>query len=265
MHLTTLSHWALVWDIWLVYSCLVAFETSWTQYQQYELATFVSLSTWMFLSKFIKFTSHYHRYPLDLMLIPVSIGFGYFHGLIKFYALCTLTAVSPPKYPCSLSNPLNPLSPTLVHPHVSHAPTQYITAYANYPQTTWGSRQGADAMDSYRMMRVSQDESRCVEKLMAESAPSPLDAVTIDRRWRVNATSNTPNTASDDPSRHGTPALYDIDEKPCSRTSSSNALPSMASQPFSSKASLIYWGEKPPSYAASEGIIRVYEVGGLTP
>lgn len=52
----------------------------------------------MFVSKFIKLLGHYIRYPADLVLLPVSILFGYFHGLIKLYAACTLNVVSVP--PC---------------------------------------------------------------------------------------------------------------------------------------------------------------------
>lgn len=37
---------------------------------------------------------HYERNPKDLLLFPITILFGYFHGLIKIYALCTLSNVS---------------------------------------------------------------------------------------------------------------------------------------------------------------------------
>lgn len=47
----------------------------------------------MFVSKFIKLLGHYIRYPADFLLLPVSIFFGYFHGLIKLYAAFTLNVV----------------------------------------------------------------------------------------------------------------------------------------------------------------------------
>ncbi|PTU22216.1 hypothetical protein P175DRAFT_0501071 [Aspergillus ochraceoroseus IBT 24754] len=36
---------------------------------------------------------HYIRYPVDMLLLPVSILFGYFHGGIKMYAVLTLSVV----------------------------------------------------------------------------------------------------------------------------------------------------------------------------
>lgn len=48
----------------------------------------------MFVSKFIKLMGHYVRYPVDVLLLPISILFGYFHGGIKIYAVLTLNVVS---------------------------------------------------------------------------------------------------------------------------------------------------------------------------
>lgn len=53
-----------------------------------------ALGVWMFVSKFIKLIGHYIRYPVDVLLLPVSILFGYFHGIIKIYAVLTLNVVS---------------------------------------------------------------------------------------------------------------------------------------------------------------------------
>jgi uncharacterized membrane protein YvlD (DUF360 family) len=52
-----------------------------------------ALAAWMFVSKFIKLLGHYVRYPVDVLLLPVSILFGYFHGVIKIYAVLTLNVV----------------------------------------------------------------------------------------------------------------------------------------------------------------------------
>lgn len=52
-----------------------------------------ALYLWIFTSKFIKLLGHYLRYPVDVLLIPVSILFGYFHGAIKMYAVMTLNVV----------------------------------------------------------------------------------------------------------------------------------------------------------------------------
>ena len=49
--------------------------------------------SWMFITKFVKLLGHYIRYPADLLLLPVSILFGYLHGLIKLYAMLSLNVV----------------------------------------------------------------------------------------------------------------------------------------------------------------------------
>jgi hypothetical protein len=72
-----------------------------------------SLFLWMFFSKFIKLLGHYIRYPADFVLLPVSVLFGYFHGVIKLYAACTLNVVSLhtptcvflPRVPCMRNPP----------------------------------------------------------------------------------------------------------------------------------------------------------------
>ncbi|KAH6714528.1 putative polysaccharide synthase Cps1 [Leptodontidium sp. MPI-SDFR-AT-0119] len=46
------------------------------------------------LLSFFKLVSHFILYSIDICFIPVIILFGYFYGLIKFYALLTLYLVS---------------------------------------------------------------------------------------------------------------------------------------------------------------------------
>lgn len=45
-------------------------------------------------TKFVKLMGLLLRNPSDVIFVPVSIVFGYFHGLIKLYALITLNMVS---------------------------------------------------------------------------------------------------------------------------------------------------------------------------
>ena len=52
------------------------------------------LLSWMLMSKFLKLLGHYIRYPVDFLLLPVSIVFGYLHGLIKAKAMLSLNVVS---------------------------------------------------------------------------------------------------------------------------------------------------------------------------
>lgn len=44
-------------------------------------------------TKVIKLVGLFRKNPSDMMFLPVSIVFGYFHGLIKIYALFTLKMV----------------------------------------------------------------------------------------------------------------------------------------------------------------------------
>lgn len=49
---------------------------------------------WMFgFTKVVKLVGLFRRNPRDLVYLPVSIAFGYFHSLIKLYALFTLDMV----------------------------------------------------------------------------------------------------------------------------------------------------------------------------
>ena len=52
------------------------------------------LLSWMLMSKFLKLLGHYIQHPVDFLLLPISIIFGYMHGLIKAKAMLSLTAVS---------------------------------------------------------------------------------------------------------------------------------------------------------------------------
>ena len=47
-------------------------------------------------TKVVKLVGLFRKNPRDLIYLPVSILFGYFHGLIKLYALFTLKHVSHP-------------------------------------------------------------------------------------------------------------------------------------------------------------------------
>ena len=90
VYLTTVSHWALAWDTLLIY-LFFNMASSW-QSGARDMGLAV-LAGWMFSSKFLKLLGHYIRYPGDFLLLPVSILFGYFHGLIKGYAMLSLNVV----------------------------------------------------------------------------------------------------------------------------------------------------------------------------
>ena len=88
---TTLLQWAFVWDCLLLY--LYHTSTVAWSYDARMLGLAILLS-WMLMSKFLKLLGHYIRHPVDLLLLPVSIVFGYLHGLIKAKAMLTLDVVS---------------------------------------------------------------------------------------------------------------------------------------------------------------------------
>lgn len=90
VHLTTLSPPALIGDFALLYLCCKATE-NWDEKSQFNAR--MALVLWMFVSKFIKLLGHYIRYPVDILLLPVSIIFGYFHGGVKVYAGISLNVV----------------------------------------------------------------------------------------------------------------------------------------------------------------------------
>lgn len=75
---------ALVWLLWV--------GTSEWPVEKATLAI-EALLVWMLFSKFIKLVTHFVRYPVDILLWPVSIIFGWLHGIIKFYAFTTLNEV----------------------------------------------------------------------------------------------------------------------------------------------------------------------------
>lgn len=45
-------------------------------------------------TKVVKLMGLFRRNPGDVVFLPLSIVFGYFHGLVKLYALYTLNMVS---------------------------------------------------------------------------------------------------------------------------------------------------------------------------
>lgn len=49
---------------------------------------------WYLFTKVVKLTGLLRRHPADIMFLPVSIAFGFFHGFIKMKALWTWNEVS---------------------------------------------------------------------------------------------------------------------------------------------------------------------------
>ena len=88
---TTLLQWAFVCDCMLLYLYHTS-SVSWSCDTQ--MLGLGILLCWMLMSKFLKLLGHYIRHPVDFLLLPVSISFGYLHGLVKAKAMITLDVVS---------------------------------------------------------------------------------------------------------------------------------------------------------------------------
>lgn len=84
-------------------------------------------------TKVIKLVGLFRKNPSDIIFLPVSIIFGYFHGLIKIHALCTLKMVRLPSIP--------------------RAPLCCLYNLLTRMQTSWGSRADGDRDDSVRLTR----------------------------------------------------------------------------------------------------------------
>ena len=91
VQLTTLSPPAFIGDValWIL---LVWATESWSSNDR--MIAYFSLGGFMIFSKFVKLVTHFVRYPVDILLWPVSVLFGWAHGIIKLHALLTLNEVS---------------------------------------------------------------------------------------------------------------------------------------------------------------------------
>jgi hypothetical protein len=103
-----------------------------------------AVGIWIFVfAKSIKLYGHWIRYPADLLMLPYSILFGHLHGLIKLAGLLTLSAVRV----------------------LRSDARQSLTAR----QTSWGSRDGADEDNHYRMIKLPPYDT---EDLGSSSPPA---------------------------------------------------------------------------------------------
>ncbi|KXX72955.1 Hyaluronan synthase [Madurella mycetomatis] len=92
LHIATFTSLAFVVDPLLLCSCWWGTE-NWELRNRYILLA--AEFTFMFgFTKVVKLLGLFRKNPSDLMFLPVSILFGYFHGLIKLYALFTLKQTS---------------------------------------------------------------------------------------------------------------------------------------------------------------------------
>ncbi|KAK0703285.1 glycosyltransferase like family 2-domain-containing protein [Lasiosphaeria miniovina] len=82
--LTSLTNFAAVIDPALVY---LLKQSLW--FAAYPKLAIGSLVAWILLSKAVKVFAYFRRHPQDIWLFPVQVCWGYFHSLIKLWALLT--------------------------------------------------------------------------------------------------------------------------------------------------------------------------------
>ncbi|KAK8187573.1 putative polysaccharide synthase Cps1 [Phyllosticta capitalensis] len=91
---TTLTAWALPYDLCLFYSWHLAAQSERLS-QPVFVAGVALLAAWVVLTKCTKLMPHFVRHPEDVvLLLPVVVMFGYVHGLIKLWGLVTLNATT---------------------------------------------------------------------------------------------------------------------------------------------------------------------------
>jgi hypothetical protein len=79
--ITSFFNFALFTDAALVY---LLYASKWASATNLAL-----LALWMVASKLVKIVPHFKRHPGDLLYLPGQILFGYYHSLIKLWALFT--------------------------------------------------------------------------------------------------------------------------------------------------------------------------------
>ncbi|RYP12750.1 hypothetical protein DL765_007188 [Monosporascus sp. GIB2] len=92
LHIATFTSLAFLCDPLIIYAL-------WWGTEGWELQTrqrlFWAQIIFVFgFTKVVKLVGLFRRHPSDIIYLPVSVIFGYFHGLIKLYALMTLNMTS---------------------------------------------------------------------------------------------------------------------------------------------------------------------------
>lgn len=130
LHIATFTSLAFVVDPLLVWAC-------WRATQGWEHGARVAAVTaqvvyMMAFTKVVKLVGLFRRDWSDLRYLPVSIVFGYFHGLLKLYALFTLNMVCSPITLLTLFSSLV-LTAAAPHPHPIPVTYSIQSTATNFP------------------------------------------------------------------------------------------------------------------------------------
>jgi hypothetical protein len=90
LHIATFTSLSFVFDPLIIFLAIRAAPGSGLSPYQAVVAQLIFMA-WI---KVIKLVGLFRREPMDIIFLPISILFGYFHGLIKLWALATLRVVS---------------------------------------------------------------------------------------------------------------------------------------------------------------------------
>ena len=88
VYLTSFFNFALFYDFGMLFTAWLALNRSPDVPIETRTAMW-ALCLWIFCSKLVKPLPHFWRNPKDLVYLPGYIMFGYFHSLIKLYAMIT--------------------------------------------------------------------------------------------------------------------------------------------------------------------------------
>ena len=91
LHIATFTSLAFVFDPLIIFALWWGTE-GWETHTRQQLLWAQIIFVFGF-TKVIKLVGLFRRHPSDVVYLPVSIIFGYFHGFIKLYALMTLNMV----------------------------------------------------------------------------------------------------------------------------------------------------------------------------
>lgn len=91
VYITSFVNFALFFDTGLMYSLWTATEGTRLGDRWMWMS---ALLLWILCSKIVKTAAYWRRHPRDLIYLPGCILFGYFHSLIKLYALFTFWNVA---------------------------------------------------------------------------------------------------------------------------------------------------------------------------
>lgn len=164
---------AFISDPLILLSCWWATE-NWALKDRYTLLAAEVIFMFCF-TKVVKLVGLFRKNPSDIVFLPVSIIFGYFHGLIKLYALFTLKYVS-----------LLLLNHWLVRSELIRK------------QTCWGSRADGDEHNQFRL----QEKPPRNPSMNTPAGPDMPDSILYalssqTRRVTISTQKHEPNGCSD--------------------------------------------------------------------